>query len=92
MRPPTYNPNIGADDGDAFSIKVPLPNLFKALTKLGMSAELFDEELYAIKYRHHVILKIISAYMRKNLQIGSIDPEMFLNEIPRSQSGFVSST
>lgn len=45
-----------------------------------MSTELFDEELYAIKYRHQVILKVLSAYMRKNLQIGSLDPEFCLND------------
>lgn len=56
-----------AADEETFEVKVPLPNLFKQIHKLGMSAELFDEELYAIKYRHRVILKVISTYIRRNL-------------------------
>ena len=41
-----------------------------------MNPEIFDEELYAIKYRQLVILKIVSSYIRKNFVIGNYEPDV----------------
>lgn len=46
---------------------VPLPRIFKSIENCGLSSELFDEDLYSIKYRYKVIPKIISSYAKKYL-------------------------
>ena len=38
-----------------YKISVTLPRIFKHIDHLGMFSEIFDEELYAIKNKHHLI-------------------------------------
>jgi hypothetical protein len=46
-------------------ISVPLPKIFKSIDSIGLSSEFFDDDLYAIKYRHKIITKLISFYAKK---------------------------
>jgi hypothetical protein len=46
-------------------ISVPLPKIFRFIDSMGLQEKIFDEELYAIKYRHHIIPRVIASYIKR---------------------------
>jgi hypothetical protein len=46
-------------------ISVPLPKIFRFIDSMGLNDKIFDEELYAIKYRHHIIPRVIANYIKR---------------------------
>lgn len=46
-------------------ISVPLPKIFRFIDSMGLNDKIFDEELYAIKYRHHIIARVIANYIKR---------------------------
>lgn len=56
-------------------LSIPLPNIFKLIENHGLSGELFDDDLYAIKYKYKIILKVISQYLKKYVAISTYTDE-----------------
>jgi len=59
-----------------FIAQISLPKLFRNMEREGINDETFDEDLYAIRYKHLIIEKAIINYLRKNLQIVEYDQDM----------------
>lgn len=55
------------------------------IEKLGLSEKIFDEDLYSIKYRYKLIPKVISAYVKRYLQISDYDPESMAEKAKTGQ-------
>lgn len=53
-----------------------LPTLFNYIQNYGINAKLFDEDLYAIKYRYRLIQKLISKYVKKFVSITDYNPSL----------------
>lgn len=51
---------VPSKESDSVKIKVPLPKIFKLIENMGLSVDIFDEDLYAVKYRYNIITKVIS--------------------------------
>jgi hypothetical protein len=46
-------------------IAVSLPKIFKKIEFMGLSSDEFDDCLYGIRHRYHIITKILSIYVKK---------------------------
>ena len=49
-------------EGDEFKLtkQVAIPKIFKAIEQHGFNFEIFDDDLYSLKYKHFLITKLIS--------------------------------
>jgi len=49
-------------DGEDYRLQkqVAIPKIFKAIEQHGFNFEIFDDDLYSIKYKHFLITKLIS--------------------------------
>ena len=59
-----------------YTAEVPLDKVFKLLEGEGISKDNVDDELFAIKNRDKLIIRALSAYIKKYLQITEYDPSM----------------
>jgi hypothetical protein len=65
-------------------LSIPLPNIFKLIESHGLSSELFDDDLYSIKYKYQIILKIISQYVKKYVAISALSEDNVLERTVKS--------
>jgi len=56
-------------------LNIPLPNIFKLVENHGLSSELFDDDLYSIKYKYQITLKVISQYLKKYVAMSAVADE-----------------
>lgn len=56
-------------------MNIPLPNIFKLVENHGLRSELFDDDLYSIKYKYQIILKVISQYLKKYVAMSAVADE-----------------
>lgn len=56
-------------------LSIPLPSIFKLVENHGLNSELFDDDLYSIKYKYQIILKVISQYLKKYVAISAVAEE-----------------
>lgn len=66
---------------DRIEIEVPVPRLLKGIQGFGLDAELFDEELYAIRHKHMTITNLIGGYIRRNLKFMIVDHKTGIGQI-----------
>ena len=56
-------------------LSIPLPNIFKFVDIHGLNSELFDDDLYAIKYKSQIILKVLSQYLKKYIAMSAVSED-----------------
>ena len=59
-----------------FAVDVPLDKVFKLLEGEGISKDNVDDELFSIKNRNKLIVRALSAYIKKHLQVTEYDPSL----------------
>lgn len=65
-------------------LRIPLPNIFKLVESHGLSSDLFDDDLYSIKYKHKIILKVISQYIKKYVAISALAEDNILEKTAKT--------
>ena len=61
-----------------------MPNIFKLIENHGLSSQLFDDDLYSIKYKYQIILKVISQYVKKYIAFSSVADDAMLEKTAKS--------
>ena len=64
------------DERARFTVGVGIERLFQLMLSEGIRLKESDESLYSIRYRQPIIVRAISTYLKRNVQILEFDPTM----------------